>query len=60
MDFVLVNMLTNDQLTDYCLEILFLNLTSIVICCRTAQTHASINDAHSDPVGMQTSGLNWY
>ena len=55
MDFAFVDVLTMENLTYNCRAIVFFDLTSIVVRCRSVEMHDVINAAHSDPVGMQTN-----
>ena len=50
MHFAFVDVLTVKILTCSCLAIVFFDLTSIVIRCRSVEIHGVIKAAHSDPV----------
>ena len=55
MDFAFVDVLTTKNLTYKCRAIVFFDLTSIVIRCRSVEIHGVIKAAHSDLVGMKTN-----
>ena len=57
MDFAFVDVFTMENLIYNCRAIVFFNLTSILIPCRSAEIHGVIKAARSDPVGMQITGL---
>ena len=51
MDFAFVDVLDMDTLTYSCRAIVFFDLTSIVVRCRSVEIHGVIKAAHSDPCG---------